>query len=415
MTSPPLIAPASEDETETPYAWRRLAICLLIGMIGGVGMWSPVVALPAVEADFGLTRAGAALPYTLAMIGVAFGGVLMGWMVDRFGLMLPALMAAGAIGLGYVLAGAATTYWQFVLAYGLLIGMIGSATMFGPLMADVSRWFTRNRGIAVAISASGNYLSGAVWPPVAQHFIETAGWRATHIGIGVFCVVTMVPLALLLRRRAPSQETATIDTDAGRALGALGISPNTLQMLLFVSAICCCVAMSMPQVHIVAYCGELGYGVARGAEMLSLMLGLGIISRIASGYAADRIGGVATLLIGALLQGVALVLYIFFDGLMSLYVISALFGLFQGGIVPSYAIIAREYFSPREAGMRVGIVIMASLFGMALGGWISGKIFDLTGSYAAAFANGFVFSMFTVAISAWLLLRGQRSGTPAIA
>ncbi len=412
MTSPPVIAPASGTETETPYAWRRLAICLLIGTIGGVGMWSPVVALPAVEADFGLTRAGASLPYTLAMIGVAFGGVFMGWMVDRFGLMLPALMAAGAIGLGYVLAGTATTYWQFVLAYGLLIGTIGSATMFGPLMADVSRWFTRNRGIAVAISASGNYLSGAIWPPVAQHFIETVGWRTTHIGIGIFCVVTMVPLALLLRRRAAAHETTAIETGSGHALGGLGISPNTLQTLLFVSAICCCVAMSMPQVHIVAYCGELGYGVARGAEMLSLMLGLGIISRIASGYAADRIGGLATLLIGATLQGATLVLYAFFDGLTSLYLISALFGLFQGGIVPSYAIIAREYFSPREAGMRVGIVIMASLFGMALGGWMSGKVFDLTGSYAIAFVGGFGFSMLTVLISGWLLLRAHHSQTP---
>lgn len=415
MNRQSLTAPAPGDETETPYAWRRLAICLLIGMIGGVGMWSAVVALPTVETDFGLTRAGASLPYTLTMIGVAFGGVLMGWMVDRFGLMLPSLIAAAAIGLGYVIAGAATEFWQFVLAHGLLIGMIGSATMFGPLMADISQWFTRNRGIAVAICASGNYLSGAFWPPVVQHFIETAGWRATHIGIGIFCFVTMVPLAVMLRRRATAHTTATVEVGASDVRTSLGISPNTLQTLLFVSAICCCVAMSMPQVHIVAYCGELGYGVARGAEMLSLMLGLGIISRIASGYAADRIGGVATLLIGALLQGFALVLYTLFDGLISLYVISALFGLFQGGIVPSYAIIAREYFSPREAGMRIGIVIMASLFGMALGGWMSGKIFDLTGSYAAAFANGVGFSMITVLISAWLLLRNRRTGTLATA
>jgi len=168
--------------------------------------------------------------------------------------------------------------------------------------------------------------------------------------------------------------------------------------------------MAMPQVHIVAYCGQLGYGVARGAEMLSLMFGFGVISRIASGYAADRIGGVATLLIGALLQSLALMLFLLFDELGSLYVISALFGLFQGGIVPSYAIIVREYFSPREAGMRVGIAIMASLFGMAAGGWLAGKIFDLAGSYALAFANGIGFSMITVMITAWLLLRTRRGG-----
>ncbi|MBN9050941.1 MAG: MFS transporter [Rhizobiales bacterium] len=410
MTSHPIAAPGSGDQTETPYAWRRLVVCVLIGTIGNVGMWSAVVALPAMEADFGLTRASAALPYTLAMVGIALGGVMMGWMVDRFGLMLPSLIAAVALGLGYGITGVATEYWQVVLAHGLLIGMVGTATMFGPLMADVSQWFTRNRGTAVAICAAGNYLSGAVWPPVVQHFIGTSGWRTAHIGVGMFCLVTMVPLALLLRRRATVQRTAAVETDASEARASLGISPNALQILLSVSAVCCCIAMAMPQVHIVAYCGQLGYGVARGAEMLSLMFGFGVISRIASGYAADRIGGVATLLIGALLQSLALMLFLLFDELGSLYVISALFGLFQGGIVPSYAIIVREYFSPREAGMRVGIAIMASLFGMAAGGWLAGKIFDLAGSYALAFANGIGFSMITVMITAWLLLRTRRGG-----
>jgi len=410
VTSHPIAAPGSGDQTETPYAWRRLVVCVLIGTIGNVGMWSAVVALPAMEADFGLTRASAALPYTLAMVGIALGGVMMGWMVDRFGLMLPSLIAAVALGLGYGITGVATEYWQVVLAHGLLIGMVGTATMFGPLMADVSQWFTRNRGTAVAICAAGNYLSGAVWPPVVQHFIGTSGWRTAHIGVGMFCLVTMVPLALLLRRRATVQRTAAVETDASEARASLGISPNALQILLSVSAVCCCIAMAMPQVHIVAYCGQLGYGVARGAEMLSLMFGFGVISRIASGYAADRIGGVATLLIGALLQSLALMLFLLFDELGSLYVISALFGLFQGGIVPSYAIIVREYFSPREAGMRVGIAIMASLFGMAAGGWLAGKIFDLAGSYALAFANGIGFSMITVMITAWLLLRTRRGG-----
>jgi len=165
------------------------------------------------------------------------------------------------------------------------------------------------------------------------------------------------------------------------------------------------VAMSMPQVHIVAYCGDLGYGVARGAEMLSLMLGFGIVSRIGSGFIADRIGGVRTLLLGSLLQGVALFLYLWFDGLASLYVISALFGLFQGGIVPSYAIIVREYFPPREAATRLGVVLMATLLGMALGGWLSGLVFDLTGSYRAAFLNGLGWNLLNVAIMVWLLQR----------
>jgi MFS family permease len=166
--------------------------------------------------------------------------------------------------------------------------------------------------------------------------------------------------------------------------------------------------MSMPQVHIVAYCGDLGYGVARGAEMLSLMLGFGIFSRLGSGFLADRIGGVATLLLGSTLQGVALVLYLFFDGLTSLYVVSALFGLFQGGIVAMYAVIVREYFPPQEAGTRLGIVLMATLLGMALGGWMSGVIFDLTGSYRAAFVNGLLWNLVNVSIAIWLLMRPGR-------
>jgi MFS family permease len=215
----------------------------------------------------------------------------------------------------------------------------------------------------------------------------------------------MIPLALGLRRGTPPRQAIVTPAALAGRVAALGISPARLQALLCVAGLACCMAMAMPQVHIVAYCGDLGYGVARGAEMLSLMLGFGIASRIASGYVADRIGGVATLLLGSVLQGVALLLYLMFDGLASLYVISALFGLFQGGIVPSYAIIVREFFSPREAGTRVGLIIMATLVGMAFGGWTSGVIFDLTGSYQVAFLHGLGWNLLNVCIALWLLLR----------
>src|SRR4029453_2595445 len=206
-----------------------------------------------------------------------------------------------------------------------------------------------------------------------------------------------------LTRRPPDHDETAITAVARRSQAALGLSPNALQALLGVAGIACCVAMSMPQVHIVAYCADLGYGVARGAEMLSLMLGFGIVSRIGSGWVADKVGGVMTLLIGATLQCIALVFYLIDDGLTSLYVASALFGLFQGGIVPSYAIIVRDFFPPSEAGARVGPVIMATLFGMALGGWGSGVIFDLTGSYRAAFANGLLWNFLNVSIAVYLL------------
>src|SRR5262245_32455198 len=289
----------------------------------------------------------------------------------------------------------------------LVVGFGASGT-FGPLIADTSRWFTRRRGIVVAIVSSGNYVGGAIWPPVLHHFIANDGWRATHVGVGIFCVLAMLPFLPVMWRAPPAEEPASAAAVAASAQRGLGLSPGALQVALCIAGLSCCVAMAMPQVHIVAYCGDLGYGVARGAEMLSLMLGFGIVSRIASGFIADRIGGVATLLLSSVLQGLALLLYLFFNGLVSLYVISALFGLFQGGLVPMYAIIVRDYFSPREVGVRLGLVLMATLFGMAIGGWMSGVIFDLTGSYRAAFANGLVWNLVNVSIALWLLLRPTR-------
>ena len=403
---------ASHGAVESPYAWTRLAASLALMTIGGVGMWSVVVVLPAVQAEFGVARSEASLPYTLTMVGFGLGGILMGRLSDRFGVIVPVVGGTVALGLGFLAGAAAGSLWLYAIAQGLLIG-VGSSATFAPLVADTSFWFSRRRGIAVAICASGNYLAGTVWPPIVQHFIETAGWRAAYFGIGIFVIAGMLPLALVLRRPPPIIDVALGSSGASpRSPQTLGISPGQLQTLLVIAGFACCVAMSMPQVHIVAYCGDLGYGAARGAEMLSLMLGLGIVSRLASGWICDRIGGVRTLLLGSTLQGIALLLFLPFDGLVSLYVIAGLFGLFQGGIVPSYAIIVREHFAPREAGVRLGTVLMATLFGMALGGWMSGAIYDLTGSYQAAFVNGILWNLLNVSIAVWLLQRTRARLAP---
>ena len=395
----------SVDTIESAYAWTRLFVALLLSAIGGVGMWSVIVALPAVQAEFGVARSSASLPYTITMICFGLGGILMGRLSDRRGIVLPVTGGAIVLGLGYVVASQATSLWQFTLAQGLLVG-VASSVAFAPLIADTSLWFTRHRGIAVAIIASGSYLAGTVWPPVVQHFIQTDGWRRTYFGIGVFCVATMVPLALVLRSRLPlSEATAAIPGRTPRSPRPLGMSRAALQALLVVAGLSCCVAMSMPQVHIVAYCGDLGHGAARGAQMLSLMLGFGVVSRLASGWICDRIGGRLTLLLGSSLQALALVLFLPFHGLTALYIVSALFGLFQGGIVPAYTVIVREFFPPEQAGVRVGTVLMATVFGMALGGWMSGAIFDLTGSYQAAFLNGILWNMLNISIAVGLLRR----------
>ena len=396
------------DGPESAYAWARLGAALVLAGIGGVGMWSVIVALPAVQAEFGVARSAAALPYTMTMICFGVGGILMGRLSDRFGIVAPVVGGAVTLGIGYAVASQATSLWQFALAQGLLVGVASSAT-FAPLLADTSLWFNRHRGIAVAVIASGSYLAGTVWPPVVQHFIQTQGWRRAYLGIAIFCVTAMLPLTLALRRRSPLTEATSATTGyVLRSPRPLGMSPAALQTVLVVAGVSCCVAMSMPQVHIVAYSGDLGHGVAHGAKMLSLMLGLGIVSRLASGWICDHIGGRLTLLLGSTLQALALVLFLPFSGLVSLYVLSALFGLFQGGIVPSYAVIVREFFPPEEAGVRVGTVLMATVFGMALGGWMSGVIFDLTGSYHAAFLNGILWNLLNVGIAVGLLRRPVR-------
>ena len=402
-------APRAAEVVDSRYAWWRLAAAVLISTIGGVGMWSVVVTMPAVQAEFGVGRAEAALPYTAAMLGVTIGGIVMGRITDRFGILVPVLVGALALGLGYLAASLAGDLWQFALAQAVPIGMIGTAACFGPLIADVSHWFRRHRGIAVAIASCGSYLAGTVWPPVLQHFIDQVGWRQTHVGIGAFCVVAILPLAFAVRRPAPNGDA---ELDGNGAAAELGIPPGALQALLVLAGIACCVAMSMPQVHIVAYCTGLGYAAARGAEVLSVMFATGVVSRLASGWIADRIGGVGTLLLGSALQALALLLYMPFDGLASLYVISALFGLSQGGIVPSYTVIIRRYFPAREAGTRVGLVLAATLAGMALGGWLSGAIFDATGSYQAAFANGLAWNLLHFGFAWWLWNRARAADQP---
>jgi MFS family permease len=399
------------SQQESAYAWFRLAAALCIGTLTSIGMWSVVVALPAIQADFAVARADASLPYTMTMVGFGLGGVLIGRLVDRFGVVGPMLLSIGTLAAGYIVSAFAPTLLLLSMAH-LAIG-VGTSGAFAPLMADISHWFTRRRGIAVAICASGNYVGGALWPPVVQYAIAEHGWRTTQWGIGLFCLVATPPLLFALRRSIAAEPSVS-EGPGSVARRPLGLPPNVLQFLICLAGVTCCVAMSMPQVHIVAYCADLGYGPARGAEMLSIMLGSGVISRIGSGFIADRIGALPTLLLGSVLQAVALLLYLMFDGLTSLYVISLLFGLFQGGIVPMYAIIVHQHFPANETGFRVGLAVMATIAGMALGGWMSGVIFDLTASYWQAFANGVAWNVVNASIILFLLMRTSER-RPALA
>ena len=389
------------------YARGRVAASLGLATVGGVGLWAPVVVLTTIQQEINVGRAGGSLPYTATMVGFAIGGVTLGRIADKFGILPPLLIGAVTLGLGFIAGALSTSYWQFILVQAVLIGMLGSSATFGPLVADTTHWFQRKRGLAVAIVASGNYLAGTIWPPLLEYAVRNYGWRDAYLAIGVLAIVTMLPLALFLKRRpAIADHHAAGNGSAHQLLPA----PKFLQPLLMLAGVACCVAMSMPQVHIVAYCTDLGYGPARGAEMLSLMLGMGVVSRLGSGLIADKIGGVGTLILGSILQCVTLLFYIPFNGLSSLYVVSALFGLAQGGIVPSYALIVRQYFPARQAGVRVSLVLMSTVIGMAIGGWMTGLIFDWTGSYSAAFLNGIAWNLLNMAIAFWLLFRSRKRG-----
>ncbi|WP_119389658.1 MFS transporter [Taklimakanibacter lacteus] len=396
----------SEDsatgEVDSSYAWLRLVITLVLGTVACVGNWSVVVVLPTLQTEFDTLRGGASLPFTCTMLGFAVGGVAMGRLADRLGIVMPVLIGAALLCAGYVLAALTSSIWQFALLSGV-IGL-GSAAGFAPLMSDLSHWFHKHRALAVSVAASGSYVAGAVWPLVVEHFQSAYGWRATHIGIGLFVPLVMVPLGLALTRKPAAANYATAEAATEVARANLGLSAGQLQGLLVVAGFACCMAMSMPQVHIVAYCGDLGYGVAVGTQILSLMLGLGVVSRLGSGVVADRIGAGPMLLIGSLMQALALLLYLLFDSLSSLWVIAGLFGLFQGGIVPMYAVIIRQFLPPREAGTRISLVLMASVLGMAFGGLAAGFIYDATQSYRLAFLHGLLWNLVNLALVAWLLV-----------
>ncbi len=399
------------------YSWLRLAISVTAGIVASVGMWAGILVLPQIQAEFATGRGGASMAYSSAMIGFAAGNLLLGRLVDRFGIA-PVLALAGIlISAGFAL-GAMT---HSMAAFSLLQLLIGFATAagFGPLMADVSHWFVRRRGIAVAAAACGNYGAGAIWPLILKDVVADDGWRAAFWLIAGIAAAVILPLSALLRRRAPGfvlvSDLPNTESRPAAPGADAGLSPRALQLLLLVAGFGCCMAMAMPQVHLVAYCSDLGYGVTAGAQMLSMMLGAGVISRLSFGFIADYIGAVRALLIGSVAQCLALFLYLPFDGLMSLYVVSLIFGLAQGGIVPCYAMIVREYMPAQEAGRRVGIVITATVIGMAAGGWASGWIYDLTHSYQAAFANGIAWNLLNIAVMVFLLSRTRRGARPRLA
>ena len=400
------------------YPLIRLATVLALMTLGCSAMYAGVMVLEPLALELGTGRGNSSLIYGTFMIGFALGGVFMGRLADRMGIMIPALIGSLALPAGFYLAAHASSILEICLAFSLLCGFLGSWFSMAPLIADISHWFNRRRGLAVGIAFSGSYIAGAIWPPILQRMFDAQGWRESFIDLALLTLIFMALLSLLLYPRPPTNEQLPTAGSANSTLTNSAISAGTLQSLICLAGFGCCVAMAMPQIHIVPYVMDLGHPAIRGAEMLGLMLGFGVISRVGSGWLSDRIGGLATLLLGSALQLAVLIAFLTGNSLVFLYGISIAFGLSQGGIVPSYTIILRAFFPPKQAGWRISTSFLFTVAGMAFGGWIAGLLYDLTGSYTVSFLNAIGFNILNLWIAASLIKKsgviGTRASTTAV-
>ncbi|NQW12474.1 MAG: MFS transporter [Alphaproteobacteria bacterium] len=412
-----MAAIADTDSIETPYGWAVVVASLLFCAVAFGASYLTIVALKPVAAEFGWPRWVPSLAYSAILLGSGIGGVAMGHWADRSGVQWPARFGAVMIGLGLWVVSAAESAVVLVGACGLLIGLLGMSSAFAPLLTNVTRWFDRRRGMAVAIVASGQSVAGAVWPTTFNWGIETWGWRDTFLAYGIFCTLSMLPLSFVLARAAPQAAAQTKPMSPGVTNivpAHVDFAPTAKLAMLCFAIVGCCIAMAMPMVHVVALCSDLGYGSDRGAEMLSLLLAAAFISRIGFGVLSDRIGGLMTILIGSALQAATMTFYAVVDSLFGLYVLSGIFGLVFGGIVPAYALAVRELFPESQAGWRMGVVFLFGTGGMAIGGVMGGWIFDLTDAYPLAFLAGVVFNIINLATISTLLWRA-RLATPVAA
>ena len=395
------------------YPLIRLTTVLALMTLGCSAMYAGVMVLEPLALELGTGHGNSSLIYGSFMIGFALGGVFMGRLADRLGIMVPAIIGSLALPAGFYLAAHTSSILEISLAFCLLCGFLGSSFSMAPLIADISHWFSRRRGLAVGIAFSGSYVAGAIWPPILQRMFDAQGWRESFIDLALLTLIFMALLSLLLYPKPTTNVQLTTADSNNSNLTNSAISAGSLQSLICLAGFGCCVAMAMPQIHIVPYVMDLGHPAMRGAEMLGLMLGFGIISRIGSGWLSDRIGGVATLLLGSTLQLAVLIAFLTGNSLVFLYGISIAFGLSQGGIVPSYTIILRAFFPPKQAGWRISTSFLFTVAGMAFGGWVAGLLYDLTGSYTVSFLNAIGFNILNLWIAASLLKKSRAIGAPA--
>ncbi|MEA2813596.1 MAG: hypothetical protein QOE02_4703 [Rhodospirillaceae bacterium] len=402
---------AASATLDSRAAWVVATAALVILSIAYGAPLLAAVALKPIAAEFGTARAAVAAAPSFTFVGAAFGGIAAGWLTGWLGIRRIVLFGAAMLAAGLVLS-AAGGLFQLYAGHGVLMGLFGTSCMFSPIMTYVSRWFDRSRGAAVAMISSGQSLAGAFWPIVFQAGITEFGWRRTMLVFGLFVGATILVLAAIFLRPPPQPLPSKAGDGRDPKAGApvLGLSPNLAMIILSVAIFCCCVPMAMPSQHIVAFCGDLGFASQIGAAMLSVLLGSAFVARQFWGWAADRIGGLQTLLWSSIAQATALSGFLLTKDEAALFVVSAAFGLGFSGLLPAYVIAIREYYPVKEANWRVPTIYFAGFLGMAAGGWGAGALYDHFGYYLPAFAVGIGFNIVNLVILLTLVFRQRDKG-----
>ena len=423
----------ASSSTPGPGAERRtfgiavLAVSTYLVLIANGGMFLLVVSLKPIAAELDWPRTVPSLAYALFFAGTGLGGIAMGYWFDRSGAGPVTLLGLTMIGVGAVLASSIDSRWQLYFIYGVMIGLLGYATIYGPLTINAMRWFEHRRGFAVGLVTAGEGIGGTIWPLVFRHFGETVGWRDTYLWFSVFVLVTALPLSVVLWRKRPARGAGSQGED-GRIADAhagagvpVGATPSTgrairlskfaIQAAFCLAIVGCCVSMAIPVAHLVAHASDLGHATARAAEMLAIALFTSTVTRLVGGaLVVDRFGGLFALLVFSGLQTAALLFYSGVDGMLALYAVSVLFGLGYGGVNVCYPVLVREHLPPAEAGRRLGVILLFGTFGMALGGWLAGYLFDSTGTYTPAFLVGAAFNVANLIIVLGLIYRTRAGG-----
>jgi MFS family permease len=308
------------------------------------------------------------------------------------------------IALGLILSSGGAP-WQLYVGHGLFMGFLGNAGLNAPLFVYVSRWFDRRRGSALALISSGGYLAGFIWPTIFERAIAVYGWRWTMIGFALFQFVIILPLATIFLR-PPPELPAQAETAAGvGAPKVFGWNGNVVFGMIAFASFLCCVTMSMPQQHLVAFCSDLGISTTLGAAMLSVLLGMGFFARQGWGYLADRMGGLLTALLSSMMQCAAMSGFLFTQDTVGLFTVATAFGIGFSALIPAYVLTIRDHYPLREAHWRVPFLLLFSGTGMATGGWLAGYLYDSYGYYIPAFATGVAFNIVNIVILAMLLVR----------